>query len=293
MLNQLIERATKPEREGIELAVIGAAQAPNLMAQLKQKNITVQRSRRRWTKTAIGELLRDAQGGGGAAPRPTNSPRTTRRCARRGSSCGSIRPPTTDRAQRDIEDVLDAYSSNIAGARLLAHGVSPATLAPVKVQRYDTGSNACALGRPDRRHARHPVLPGLHLRPVGRGRQHRRRARTAFAGSADGAAGARLGAGRPANGWRPARWRVIGVTLELVAGARHPELAAAGGNRHVLARHLARPGAGLPGRRCRCRCSPPRSQIALAMNAKSFKEAQSTAQHRDAAADAARAWWCR
>ncbi|MDB5960506.1 MAG: hypothetical protein JWP59_1800, partial [Massilia sp.] len=42
LLNQQIKRATKPEREGIELAVIGAAQAPNLMAQLKQKNILVQ-----------------------------------------------------------------------------------------------------------------------------------------------------------------------------------------------------------------------------------------------------------
>ena len=42
ILHQQIKRATKPEREGIELAVIGAAQAPNLMAQLKQKNILVQ-----------------------------------------------------------------------------------------------------------------------------------------------------------------------------------------------------------------------------------------------------------
>jgi sodium transport system permease protein len=38
--------------------------------------------------------------------------------------------------------VLAAYGANIASARLLAHGVSPATLAPVQVQRYDTGTNA-------------------------------------------------------------------------------------------------------------------------------------------------------
>jgi sodium transport system permease protein len=41
ILNKQIERATRPEREGIALAVIGGAQAPTLMAQLKQKNITV------------------------------------------------------------------------------------------------------------------------------------------------------------------------------------------------------------------------------------------------------------
>ena len=41
LLHQWLARATKPEREGIVLAVIGGAQAPTLMAQLKQKNITI------------------------------------------------------------------------------------------------------------------------------------------------------------------------------------------------------------------------------------------------------------
>ena len=57
ILNQQIKRATKPEREGIELAVIGAAQAPNLMAQLKQKNVMVQPVGA-MSEEAIGELLR-------------------------------------------------------------------------------------------------------------------------------------------------------------------------------------------------------------------------------------------
>ena len=37
ILSDGIKRATKPEREGIELAVIGAEKAPTLMAQLRQK----------------------------------------------------------------------------------------------------------------------------------------------------------------------------------------------------------------------------------------------------------------
>ena len=41
LLHQWIDRATKPEREGIVLAVIGGAQAPTLMSQLKQKNVTI------------------------------------------------------------------------------------------------------------------------------------------------------------------------------------------------------------------------------------------------------------
>ena len=57
ILNQNIERATRAEREGIELAVIGGAQAPTLMSQLKQKNITV-RDIPDAGEEAIGEMLR-------------------------------------------------------------------------------------------------------------------------------------------------------------------------------------------------------------------------------------------
>jgi sodium transport system permease protein len=57
ILHQQIERATRPEREGIELAVIGSGQAPTLMAQLKQKNITV-RDTPDMNEDGIAELLR-------------------------------------------------------------------------------------------------------------------------------------------------------------------------------------------------------------------------------------------
>ena len=57
MLHQMIEKSTKSEREGIELAVIGGARAPTLMSQLGQKNITVQETPP-MDEDAIGELLR-------------------------------------------------------------------------------------------------------------------------------------------------------------------------------------------------------------------------------------------
>jgi sodium transport system permease protein len=44
--------------------------------------------------------------------------------------------------RREVEEVLEAYGANVASARLLAHGVSPAALSPIQVQRYDTGTNA-------------------------------------------------------------------------------------------------------------------------------------------------------
>ena len=140
MLNHMIERATKPEREGMELAVIGAQQAPTLMAQLKQKNITVNQLGP-MDEDAITRLLRERR-----------AVALLRLDENYAESYADMRPAKIELwydsasedgpRQRDIEEVLNSYSSTIAGARLLAHGVSPAIMAPVKVQRYDTGSNA-------------------------------------------------------------------------------------------------------------------------------------------------------
>lgn len=140
MLHHSIGKATKPERQGMELAVIGGAQAPTLMTQLKQKNITIVNVDN-LDEEAISKLLRKRR-----------AVAVLRLKDNYAASYMDMRPAeielwydsASDDAprRRDIEEVLNNYSSGIASARLLAHGVSPATLAPVKVQRYDTGSNA-------------------------------------------------------------------------------------------------------------------------------------------------------
>lgn len=140
ILNQSIKRATKPEREGIELAVIGAKQAPNLMAQLKQKNVLVKEVAP-MSEEAITELLQ--------ARKVVALLRLTDKYA---ENYQAMRPARmelwfdsasdNDKRQRDIEDVIRAYSSSVTGARLLAHGVSPVLVQPVLLQRYDTGSTA-------------------------------------------------------------------------------------------------------------------------------------------------------
>lgn len=139
LLHQWIDRATKPEREGIVLAVIGGAQAPTLMAQLKQKNITVHDTPP-MDEAAIGNLLRAHKAAA-----------VLRLPAKYATDYAAMRPArielwydssTEQDGRRDVEDVLNAYGSNIASARLLAHGVSPAALSPVQVQRYDTGTTA-------------------------------------------------------------------------------------------------------------------------------------------------------
>jgi sodium transport system permease protein len=139
LLHQWIERATRPEREGIVLAVIGGAQAPTLMAQLKQKNITVHATPP-LGEAAIGELLRAHKAAA-----------VLRLPDRYAADYEAMRPArielwfdssTEQDGRRDVEDVLNAYGANVASARLLAHGVSPAALSPVQVQRYDTGTTA-------------------------------------------------------------------------------------------------------------------------------------------------------
>ncbi|AVR95409.1 ABC transporter permease [Pseudoduganella armeniaca] len=140
VLQQQISRATKPEKEGIELTVIGAARAPTLMTQLKQKNVTIHAADA-MTEEQITALLRSQKTA--AVLRLSDS---------YGDDYRSMRPARVElwydsasdngRKVGDIEHVVRSYGNTIAGARLLAHGVSPATLYPVQLQKYDTGTSA-------------------------------------------------------------------------------------------------------------------------------------------------------
>lgn len=140
MLHQLIDKSTKTEREGVELAVIGGAKAPTLMAQLGEKNITVQATEP-MTEDAIGELLRTKKV---AAVLRLPDDYAENYYAMRPARLEVWYDSAMESGQqrREVEDVLEAYSANVASARLLAHGVSPAALTPIQVQRYDTGTNA-------------------------------------------------------------------------------------------------------------------------------------------------------
>ena len=140
LLNRTIARASTPEREGVELVVIGGAQAPTLMAQLRQNNITVNQ-RAPMSEQAVADLLR--------AHKVVAVLKLERDF---GVQYQSMRPARielwydsaaeNEAKRREVEEVLRDYSAAIASARLLAHGVSPTTGVPIKVQRYDTGTSA-------------------------------------------------------------------------------------------------------------------------------------------------------
>jgi sodium transport system permease protein len=271
ILNQVIDRATRPDREGIEVAVIGAAQAPTLMAQLRQKNITL-REVAPMDEEAIGTLLRGH-----------NTAALLRLSDKFAENYQAMRPARVelwyDSAgengphQRDIEDVINGYGASVAGARLLAHGVSPATLSPIKLQRYDTGTNASRsaslIGS---------ILAALFFPAFMLG----------MSSAIDSTAGERerrsleVLLAQPAHTWElvVGKWlaaaslAVIGMTLELALA--HLVLSWLPLEEIGMSWSLSWQGLALV-----CVTAVPLSlfaaalQVALAMNARSFKEAQS------------------
>jgi sodium transport system permease protein len=139
-LHQLIDKSTRTEREGIHLTVIGGAKAPTLIAQLRERSVTINESGP-MTEEAIGELL---HGKKIAAVLRLSDDFIDNYQSMRPARIELWFDSSTESGpqRRELEEILQAYGSNIASARLLAHGVSPATLAPIQLQRYDTGTNA-------------------------------------------------------------------------------------------------------------------------------------------------------
>lgn len=272
MLNKQIERATQPEREGMELAVIGAAQAPNLMAQLKQKNVTVQPVDA-MDEEAIGELLKSRKV---VAVLRIDDKFTENYQAMRPAQVELWFDSAIDHGPRvrDVEAALNAYSMDIASARLLAHGVSPVTISPVKVQRYDTGGTAGRSG------VIGAMIGFLFFPAFG----------CCLSAAVDSTAGERerrsmeVLMAQPVRTWEliGGKWlaagilSVIAITLELALAhgiLSWLPLEEVGTSWRVTSTDLA----------LICLASVPLSllaaavHIAMAMNAKSFKEAQTTA----------------
>jgi sodium transport system permease protein len=273
ILYHQINRATQPIKEGIDLTVIGARLAPTLMTQLKEKNANITEAAAmseeqitallRARKTVAVLRLSEAYADDFRAMRPAQIELWHDSAIDKG---GKV---------RDIEGVLRNYGNTVAGARLLAHGVSPATLFPVRVQKYDTGTSA------SRSASMIGAMLGMFFVPV---------FFFALSSAVDGTAGERERRSLEVLLAQPLR------TTELVAGKLLAaalialvglviELALA----HAILKWLPLEEIGMSWRlswadlalACVVSLSLPlfaaAMEIALAINAKSFKEAQTTA----------------
>jgi len=140
VLHRQVDRATRPEREGVELAVIGAGQAPSLMNQLRQRNVNITELEAMPEEEITAVLRRQNV----AAVLRLGDDFSDHYNAMRPARVELWYDSASDTARKmdEVEYVLRLYNNNIAGARMLAHGVSPANLNPVLVQKYDTGTSA-------------------------------------------------------------------------------------------------------------------------------------------------------
>lgn len=140
ILHKMIERGTRTERAGIELVVINGAQAPNLLAQLREKSVNVS-ERALMPEADIKALLREKKVVGVLRLGPEFA-----------TYYADVRPAplelwfdsSAEKSEQrlEVESILRAYANTIAGTRLEAHGVSPAVLSPLRLERYDTAGAA-------------------------------------------------------------------------------------------------------------------------------------------------------
>ncbi len=139
-LHNIIDRSTKADREGTELVLIGAQQVPNLLALLEQRNISVSK-REEMSESEITELLRLRRH---IAVVRISAKFTENYLAMRPAQIEVWYDSAADQQSklRRLESILRGYNAGIAGARLLAHGVSPAALSPIQLQEYDTANSA-------------------------------------------------------------------------------------------------------------------------------------------------------
>lgn len=137
LLHNMIERGSRTGNAGLELVVIGGAQAPNLLTRLRANSVNVS-ERDSMSDANIKALLRQKQVVG-----------VLRLGAQFTEYYAELRPAPLElwfdssankREQRaELEKILQDYASDIAGARLEAHGVSPVIVSPLRLQRYDAG----------------------------------------------------------------------------------------------------------------------------------------------------------
>jgi sodium transport system permease protein len=139
-LDKMIDISTKGDHENVKVVVIGTPKVPTLLNLLKQKNIQVA-ARDSMADAEITELLRQH-----------DYVAVIRVSDKFSDNYVDMRPARIelwfDSASdlqsklRRVDSVLRGYNNTIAGARLLAHGVSPVVLSPILLQNYDIATNA-------------------------------------------------------------------------------------------------------------------------------------------------------
>lgn len=140
-LHNMIGKANEADRERIEIVVLGGAQVPTLLAELAQRNVVAD-LRDGMTEAQIDDLLRQRRHI--AVIRVPASFSADYQAMRPApielwyDSSADFQPAKL----RRLELLARQYNNQIAQARLLAHGVSPVALMPIELRQYDIASRA-------------------------------------------------------------------------------------------------------------------------------------------------------
>ncbi len=144
-LNNTIERKARSENEQIRIGVSGAAQAPQLLARLAQAGVTVE------AVDAVDEaaLQQAVSGGRHAAVVRLPADFAVRYAAQEPARLELWHDSVSARpAQLEtVTAALHAYGRETSAARLTSQGLSLAHLSPVLVERFDIATPATRAGR--------------------------------------------------------------------------------------------------------------------------------------------------
>ncbi len=135
MLSAIVSRETKRADKPLELPVIGAAHAPNLINYLRTQNITIEdgpkdperavRDQEKDVVLRIDEKFGENWRKGDSAPLDLIYDSSHQ---------------DADRARRRVENAIDNYSRQLAALRLVARGIHPVVMRPISAVDRDQAS---------------------------------------------------------------------------------------------------------------------------------------------------------
>ncbi len=271
-LNNTIVKQTRADTEEVHVAVAGAARAPQLVAHLEQAGIATEPVEAA-DEAALQQIAADRRYTAAVHVSDDFAQRHAAQAPARIAlwhDSVRVKPALLDK----VTKALESYSRETTAARLIGHGVSLAHLSPLVVDRFDTATPATRAGR----HV--AVLFGIFLLAVfyfgmdiaidsSAGERERRSLEILLAQPVHGLD---LVVGK----WLAAAvFCAVGLALEFVAG--HFMLQSLPLENIGLSWQVDAPDLALLYLTALPLCLlAPAVQLAIALNSRSFKEAQST-----------------
>lgn len=144
-IDHAIDKATNADTEKNLLVVIGAGQAPNLIKKFKDNSVQIE-LREDLDEIQITEMLKERK----VTAILKLAPDFTHKYMELKPAPAELwfdSAADLDSKTRRIQNILRAYNADIAQTRLQIRGISSALLSPVAIQEFDTATNSTRSGK--------------------------------------------------------------------------------------------------------------------------------------------------